>query len=110
VLIDGLYLGNPFTFTGRWLAAQGTAGEVEIDEATPLELEMTIDTSLWFKDAESVTLDPTNVEQHDAMSVAICETLNTPPQLTEAPKRPRHHEGSGDDARPKHPHCVEGTP
>jgi hypothetical protein len=113
MLVDGFYLGNPFTFAGRWLAEQGTDGEVEIDESTPLSLTMTVDSSSWFKDAESVTLDPTNVDQHEAMSVAICKTLDTQPQLTEGPKpdgskpmKGHHRPGGG----PEHVHCVEGTP
>jgi len=110
VLIDGFYLGNPFTFAGRWLAEQGTDGEVEINESTPLELAMTIDTSSWFKDSASVTLDPTNVEQHDAMSVAICKTLDTQPQLTEGPRRPKGGAGPGMGGGADHVHCVEGTP
>lgn len=111
MIVDGFYLGNPFSFTGRWLAEQGTDGEVEIAEGTPLELTMTVDTSSWFKDAESVVLDPTNVEQHDAMSVAICKTLDTQPQLTEAPRRTKGGMGPGHGGGgPDHVHCVEGTP
>lgn len=110
VLIDGFYLGNPFTFSGHWLAEQGTDGEVVIDEATPLNLAMTVDTSSWFKDAESVTLDPTNVEQHDAMSLAICKSLDTQPQLTEGPKRTKPGAGPGGGGGADHAHCVEGSP
>lgn len=110
MLIDGFYLGNPFTFSGRWLAEQGTDGEVELDEATPLNLTMTVDSSSWFKDAESVTLDPTNVEQHEAMSVAICKSLDTQPQLTEGPKRTKPGAGHGRGGGADHVHCVEGTP
>ncbi|HRI65727.1 MAG TPA: hypothetical protein PK156_15875 [Polyangium sp.] len=113
LLVEGTYLGNPFTFSGRWLAEQGTDGEVEIAEGKPLSLAMTVDTSTWFKDTNSAVLDPSDAAQHDALSLAICHSLDTQPQLApptdtggDPHKGPRFgHGGGGGEV-----HCVEGTP
>lgn len=116
LLVDGTYMGNPFTFAGRWLAEQGTDGEVEIDAEKPLAIAMTVDTSTWFKDANAVAVDPTDAAQHDSLSLAICQSLDTQPQLEPPPhgdgphksKGMGHGHGGGDGARKVH--CVEGTP
>ena len=112
LLVEGMYLGNPFTFSGRWLAEQGTDGEVEVDAAKPLALAMTVDTSTWFKDANSLALDPTDATQHDSLSLAICNSLDTQEAL-EAPTHtggPHKGPGFGHGGGGGEAHCVEGTP
>jgi hypothetical protein len=111
VLVEGTYGRKTFSFAGHFLAEQGTDGEVEVDEATPLAIAMTVDTSSWFKDASDAAIDPTDTTQHDEMSVAICKTLDTQPQLApppdgprKGPGRPGGHGGGGEA------HCVEGSP
>lgn len=111
LLVDGVYKRQNFTFAGRWLAEQGTDGEVEVDASKPVSLAMTVDTSSWFLDANGVVVDPADAAQHDTLSLAICKSLDTQPQL-EAPEGPVKagpgggfgHGGGGEV------HCVEGTP
>lgn len=112
LLVDGFFKGKEFTFAGRWLAEQGTDGEVEIDASKPVSIAMTVDTSSWFKDASDVVLDPTDVAQHSTLSTAICKTLDTqqamkapPPPPPGGRKGPGPGPGGGGEA-----HCVEGVP
>ncbi|MFO0586250.1 MAG: hypothetical protein U0441_01860 [Polyangiaceae bacterium] len=77
VIVDGTYMGASFQFAGHFLAEQGTDGDVDIDAATPIALAFTVDASTWFKDSSGALLDPSDAAQHDAMAVAICETLDT---------------------------------
>ena len=84
VLVEGTYQGNAFSFAGHFLAEQGTDGDVTIDAATPVSLAMTVDTSAWFTDSEGALVDPSDTAQHDAIAVAICETLDTEPQASGA--------------------------
>lgn len=77
VIVDGTYMGASFQFAGHFLAEQGTDGDVEIDAATPVALAFTVDASSWFKDSGGALLDPSDSAQHDAMAVAMCETLDT---------------------------------
>jgi len=109
VLIDGFYKRAQFSFAGRWLAEQGTDGDVEVDASKPVSIAMTVDTSSWFKDANDVVVDPTDATQHDALSVAICKTLDTQPQLEEPAGPPRKGPGGGFGGGGE-VHCVEGTP
>lgn len=104
VLVEGTYQGAAFAFAGHFLAEQGTDGEVTIDEAVPLTLDLSVDPSTWFLDGAGAALDPTNAALHDSLAVAICETLDTEPSLG----APGGHSGpshGGDQA-----HCVEGAP
>ena len=109
VLIDGTYGREQFSFAGRWLAEQGTDGEVEVDASKPVSIAMTVDSSSWFKDANAAVLDPTDVAQHDALSVAICKTLDTQPQMEAPAGPPRKGPGGGFGGKGE-VHCVEGTP
>lgn len=77
VLVDGTYKGAGFQFAGHFLAEQGTDGDVEIDAAIPVTLALTVDASEWFKDGAGAIVDPSDSAQHDALAVAICETLDT---------------------------------
>lgn len=94
VIVDGTYQGASFQFAGHFLAEQGTDGDVEIDEGSPVTLALTVDASSWFKDAAGAILDPTDAAQHDALAVAICETLDTQVQ-GEGPAGDGSHDGSG---------------
>lgn len=112
VLVEGIYHRTPFSFAGHFLAEQGTDGEVTVDESTPLAISMKVDTSSWFRDASDVVIDPNDATQHDAMAVAICKTLDTQPQLADAPRPTKkgpggrgHGGGGGGEA-----HCVESAP
>jgi hypothetical protein len=82
VLVDGTYDGAAFQFAGHFLAEQGTDGDVTVDASTPVSLALTIDPSGWFLDASQAAIDPTDATQHDALAVAICETLDTQPQTS----------------------------
>lgn len=99
VIIDGTYNDAAFQFAGHFLAEQGTDGEVQIDTSTPFELAMTVDPSSWFVDASGAVLDPTDTSQHDAISLAICKSLDTQPQQSG---------GRGKGGGPK-AHCVESA-
>jgi hypothetical protein len=111
LLVDGLFKGKEFTFAGHWLAEQGTDGEVEVDASKPLSIAMTVDTSSWFKDASDVVLDPTDVTQHDALSLAICKTLDTQEAIEARPPPPGGRKGPGPGpGGGGEVHCVEGVP
>lgn len=111
LLVDGLYKGKEFTFAGHWLAEQGTDGEVEVDAAKPISIAMTVDTSSWFKDASDVVLDPTDATQHDALSLAICKTLDTQKAVEAPPPPPGGRKGPGPGpGGGGEVHCVEGVP
>lgn len=81
VPIDGTYQGAEFHFAAHFLAEQGTDDEVTIDAATPFDLDLTVEPSGWFVDADGAVLDPTDASAHDAIALAICKSLDTQPQL-----------------------------
>jgi hypothetical protein len=112
VLVDGTYQGKSFQFAGHFLAEQGTDGEVTIDASSPVTLAMTVDPSGWFLDASGAALDPSDAAQHDALAVAVCETLDTQPQAAPAAdsgaksdKAGHGSPGGGGQVA----HCVEQT-
>lgn len=107
VLVDGSWQGKSFQFAGHFLAEQGTDGEVTVDTSTPVTLDMTVDPSTWFKDDAGAALDPTNTAQHDALAVAICETLDTQPQLGAPGASPQHAGRGGGGRGGNADHCVE---
>ena len=115
VIVDGTYQGKVFTFAGHFLAEQGTDGEVTIDAASPVTLAMTVDTSSWFQDESGTLVDPADTTQHDALAVAICETLDTQPATDGAPGATAQHAGGkggkgGKGGGGGHEHCVEAAP
>ncbi len=110
LLVDGFFTGKEFTFAGHWLAEQGTDGEVEVDASTPVAIAMAVDTSSWFKDASDAALDPTDVAQHDAMSLAICKTLDTQEAIKAPMGGGRKGPGPGPGGGGGEAHCVEGVP
>ena len=70
---------------------------MKIDAATPVELAMTVDPTQWFIDGTGAVVDPTDASQHDAISLAICKSLDTQPQSS-------NRKGNGPKA-----HCVESA-
>lgn len=107
VLIDGTYNGAAFQFAGHFLAEQGTDGDVTIDTTAGFDLPMTVDPQTWFLDASGVVLDPTAAENHQAIALAICKSLDTQPQLEEGTtdSTAQHKGGGKGGGGPAH--CVE---
>ncbi len=93
VLIDGTFNGTAFHVAGHFLAEQGTDGEVTIDGAAPVTLDLSIDPTTWFLDDAGEVIDPTDAANHAAIALGICKALDTQPQLSDK---------AGPEA-----HCVE---
>jgi hypothetical protein len=127
VLVEGTFNGASFQFAGHFLAEQGTDGDVVIDASNPAALEMTVDPAQWFLDSAGAEVDPGDAAQHDALAVAMCQTLDTQPQLsgggapapagsstatdTSAPPSGGKHGGKGGGGKGggQGAHCVEAA-
>lgn len=106
VLIDGTFNGAAFQFAGHFLAEQGTDGDVTIDTTAGFDLPMTVDPQTWFLDSAGAVLDPTAAENHQAIALAICKSLDTQPQTdtgtTDSTAQGKGGKGGGGPA-----HCIE---
>ena len=91
-----------------------------VDVATPVVLDLTVEPSGWFLDANGAAVDPGDAAQHDALAIAMCTTLDTQPQTglsgaadpatagSTAGSKPHGHGGPGGGGS-QGQHCVENA-